>query len=84
MKELLSSCKMKPDVVELEIHPFNQQPELVALCRANNIQVLEERQLPGRGGGGWWMRAGGMKVYDMFGRAGLGRVAGRVLDACCS
>jgi diketogulonate reductase-like aldo/keto reductase len=40
MKELLAGCAVKPDVVELEIHPFNQQPELVALCRSNGIQVI--------------------------------------------
>ena len=51
MKELLSSCKIKPDVAELEIHPFNQQPELVALCRANGIQVGTGR--PGGEGGGF-------------------------------
>jgi len=40
IKELLAGCAVKPDVVELEIHPFNQQPELVALCRSNGIQVM--------------------------------------------
>lgn len=40
MKELLAGCAIKPDVVQMEIHPFNQQPELVELCRSNGIQVL--------------------------------------------
>ena len=39
MKELLSTCSIPPDVVQMEIHPFNQQPELIELCRSKGIQI---------------------------------------------
>jgi len=40
MKELLSSCSVPPDIVQMEIHPLNQQTELVQLCREKGIQVV--------------------------------------------
>ncbi|EKX42594.1 hypothetical protein GUITHDRAFT_164052 [Guillardia theta CCMP2712] len=39
MKELLASCRIKPDVVQMEIHPYFQQRELVSFCQQQGIQV---------------------------------------------
>ncbi len=40
LKELLSECKIKPAVNQVELHVYLQQPELVEFCRQHGI-VLE-------------------------------------------
>mmetsp|Transcript_32200 Transcript_32200/g.75870 ORF Transcript_32200/g.75870 Transcript_32200/m.75870 type:complete len:428 (+) Transcript_32200:142-1425(+) len=40
LKELLSTCEIRPDIAEMELHPYFQQRELVALCKENGIQVV--------------------------------------------
>jgi alcohol dehydrogenase (NADP+) len=36
---LLPRCKIKPEVDQIELHPFLQQPELVSYCAAQGILV---------------------------------------------
>ena len=40
MKLILSDCKIKPVVNEMEIHPHFQQPELYNYMIENNVQVI--------------------------------------------
>jgi diketogulonate reductase-like aldo/keto reductase len=40
LEELLSECKIKPVVNQVELHVFLHQPELVEYCQANDI-ILE-------------------------------------------
>lgn len=39
LKEILSSCKESPEVIQTEVHPYFQQPELLEFCRQKNLQV---------------------------------------------
>lgn len=39
LEQLLSECKVKPAVNQVELHVFLQQPELLAYCAANDIAV---------------------------------------------
>eukprot|EP00435_Cladocopium_sp_Y103_P013259 s20_g3.t1 len=39
LKEILSSCKEAPEVIQTEVHPYFQQPELLEFCRQKNLQV---------------------------------------------
>ena len=40
LAQLLSDCRVVPHVNQVELHPRLQQRALVALCRANGIQVV--------------------------------------------
>ncbi len=37
--DLLGYARIKPAVNQIEIHPYNSQPELVSFCQKNNIAV---------------------------------------------
>lgn len=39
LEELLSECKVKPSVNQIELHVFLQQPELVKFCKDNGIAI---------------------------------------------
>ena len=39
LKELLNHCRVAPHVLQTELHPHYQQPELVTFCRLHNIHV---------------------------------------------
>eukprot|EP00434_Breviolum_minutum_P045011 symbB.v1.2.040270.t1/scaffold7114.1/size13255/1 len=39
LKEILSSCKEPPEVMQTEVHPYFQQSELLELCRQKNLQI---------------------------------------------
>ena len=39
LEELLSHCRVAPHVLQTELHPHYQQPELVSFCRLHNIHV---------------------------------------------
>ncbi|CAJ1331897.1 unnamed protein product [Effrenium voratum] len=39
LKELLAFCREAPEVMQTEVHPYFQQPELLDLCKRNNLQV---------------------------------------------
>ena len=39
LEELLSACRVKPAVNQVELHVYLQQPELRAFCRQNGIAV---------------------------------------------
>lgn len=40
MKELLSFCKVKPAINQIERHPMFQQQELVDFCQVNDVAVM--------------------------------------------
>lgn len=40
LQELLKVAKLRPDVNQVELHPFLQQVELCALCREQRIQTV--------------------------------------------
>ncbi|MCG8322354.1 MAG: aldo/keto reductase [Cytophagales bacterium] len=37
LSELLKACDIRPEMNQVEMHPFLQQPELVSYCHENNI-----------------------------------------------
>jgi diketogulonate reductase-like aldo/keto reductase len=39
LKQLMSTCRVKPAVNQVELHVFLQQPELLAFCEENGIVV---------------------------------------------
>lgn len=39
MRDILSYCKVKPVVNQVEIHPYNTQVELVRYCKENGIAI---------------------------------------------
>ena len=39
ISDLLSYCKVKPTVLQVEIHPHNQQEKLVSFCNLKGIKV---------------------------------------------
>ncbi len=39
LQDLLQSARIVPMVNQIEFHPYLQQPDLVAFCRQNNIQL---------------------------------------------
>ncbi|CAG8661395.1 5562_t:CDS:1, partial [Scutellospora calospora] len=39
LTDLLSYCKIIPQVLQIELHPLYYQKELIDLCKKNNIQV---------------------------------------------
>jgi alcohol dehydrogenase (NADP+) len=39
LRDLVSRCKIKPEVDQVELHPLLQQPELVAYCSSQGIHV---------------------------------------------
>ena len=43
LKELLSYCKIKPHVNQIEVHPHYQQMPLVEFCQGENIHVTAYR-----------------------------------------
>jgi alcohol dehydrogenase (NADP+) len=47
--ELLKSCTHKPEMNQVEIHPFNPQSELVSYCHANQIHVTAYASLGSKG-----------------------------------
>jgi diketogulonate reductase-like aldo/keto reductase len=36
---LIKQCKIKPVVNQIELHPFNQQRDVVAACKAHDIVI---------------------------------------------
>lgn len=38
-KQLLATCKESPEVMQTEVHPYFQQPELLELCRQKNLKI---------------------------------------------
>ena len=43
LKELLSYCKIKPHVNQIEVHPHYQQMPLVEFCQGENIHITAYR-----------------------------------------
>ncbi|CAK9109046.1 unnamed protein product [Durusdinium trenchii] len=39
LKQLLATCKESPEVMQTEVHPYFQQPELLELCRQKNLKI---------------------------------------------
>ena len=39
LKDLIGKAAIKPEMNQVEMHPYLQQPELVSFCRENNIHV---------------------------------------------
>lgn len=39
LKELLAVCQVRPAVNQIEVHPYLQQPELMAFCKQENILI---------------------------------------------
>ena len=39
LQELLETAKIAPEMNQIELHPYLQQPEMVKFCRANNIHL---------------------------------------------
>jgi 3-dehydroquinate synthase len=40
LSELLSRCRIRPTVLEVEMHPYLAQPKLLEFCREENIHVM--------------------------------------------
>lgn len=40
LKELLAECSVKPQVLQVEMHPFYPQHEIRSFCASNHIQVM--------------------------------------------
>ena len=47
LEELLQSCRVKPYVNQIELHPMNQQQELVQFCRDQGIRLQAFASLGG-------------------------------------
>ena len=47
--EVLDNCKIKPEMNQVEIHPFNPQSDLVAFCHDNQIHVTAYASLGSKG-----------------------------------
>jgi len=39
IRDILSYAKVKPTVLQVEMHPYNTQEKLLKFCRANSIAV---------------------------------------------
>lgn len=39
LQQLLDNCTIKPEMNQVECHPYFQQPELLSFCKANNIHI---------------------------------------------
>lgn len=39
IKEVLDSCKLKPEMNQIELHPYLPQKDLIAFCKKNGINV---------------------------------------------
>lgn len=50
LQRILDTCKVKPDNLQVEIHLYLQQPELVDFCQANGIVVTAYSCLGAKGG----------------------------------
>lgn len=50
MTKLLSFCKIKPAVLQVELHPYLPQHEIRDLCNKNSIQVISYSSLGSSGG----------------------------------
>lgn len=37
IEEILSLCEVKPTILQTELHPYNQEPELKAFLKENGI-----------------------------------------------
>lgn len=48
LKQLLKNCKIKPEVNQVELHPYFQQNELVRFCEDNEILVTAYSPLGSR------------------------------------
>ncbi|NDP21330.1 MAG: aldo/keto reductase [Paludibacter sp.] len=48
INQLLNNCTIKPEVNQVELHPFFQQNELVRFCKENNILVTAYSPLGSR------------------------------------
>ena len=42
LEEILSICEVRPTVLQTELHPYHQEPELKAFLKENGIVLLEE------------------------------------------
>lgn len=49
LEELLKVAKIKPSVLQVELHPYNPQPDLLKFCKQENISVTAYSPL-GSGG----------------------------------
>ena len=47
--EVLENCRIKPEMNQVEIHPFNPQSELVAFCHDNQIHMTAYASLGSKG-----------------------------------
>lgn len=45
LKEILSFCKIRPQVLQIEMHPYLQQKELVDFCYKNDIRIVSYSSL---------------------------------------
>lgn len=49
LDELMHSCEHKPEMNQVEIHPYNPQSELIAFCHDNQIHVTAYASLGSKG-----------------------------------
>merc|ERR1711976_36536 len=50
VQRLIENCEIKPQVLQVESHPYLKQNELVELCKTENITLTAYSPL---GNGGW-------------------------------
>lgn len=50
IQRVLDNCTVKPDNLQVELHLYLHQPELVEFCRENEIVVTAYSCLGARGG----------------------------------
>lgn len=50
IQRVLDNCTIKPDNLQVELHLYLQQPELVKFCKENEIVVTAYSCLGARGG----------------------------------